>query len=85
VSRLTPGMPAGVLVRLARRAPGHAAAMDEHRDQRTEAAPQTGPEAPTEPLPVPEEALASGAEDGPDPYGREAAINQLTAPADSDR
>jgi hypothetical protein len=66
-----------------RRAPGHAAAMDE-RDQRTEAGAEA-PEAPTEPLPVPEEALASGAEDGPDPYGREAAIEQLTAPADSDR
>jgi hypothetical protein len=48
-------------------------------------APEAGPEARTEPLPVPEEALASGAEDGPDPYGREAAIEQLTAPADSDR
>jgi hypothetical protein len=55
--------------------------MDEQRDQRTD----VEPEAPTEPLPVPPEALASGAEDGPDPYGREAAINQLTAPADSDQ
>jgi hypothetical protein len=39
---------------------------------------------PIPPLPVPPEELAPGAEESPDPYAREFAIEQLTGPEDED-
>jgi hypothetical protein len=48
------------------------------------AEPQDSGEPSPEPLPVPEDELAPGAEEGSDPYARESAIAQLTAPEDDD-